>query len=155
MVFYTLAPRIRLPTFEHTFKHFFFEHFLDPTPTFSHSLFILSLTHHLIFTWHSPAILRSQATGKEQRIAIRSSGGLNEKEIEAMVRDAEANQEADLKRKEAAEAKNELDGLIHSVDKNLSEHADKLDDKTKEEVKAALEDARKVDKEVEKAIISI
>ena len=72
-----------------------------------------------------------------------------------MVRDAEANQEADLKRKEAAEAKNELDGLIHSVDKNLSEHADKLDDKTKEEVKAALEDARKVDKEVEKAIISI
>ena len=73
---------------------------------------------------------------------------MNEKEIEAMVRDAEANQEADLKRKEAAEAKNELDSLIHSVDKNLSEHGDKLDDKTKEEVKAALDEARKVDKEV-------
>jgi molecular chaperone DnaK len=52
---------------------------------------------------------KDKATGKEQRIVIRSSGGLNEKEIEAMIRDAEANQEADAKRKEAAEAKNELD----------------------------------------------
>ena len=96
---------------------------------------------------------KDKATNKEQRIAIRSSGGLNEKEIEAMVRDAEANQEADAKRKEAAEAKNELDALIHSVDKNLTEHGEKLDDKTKEEVKQSLEEARKLDKEADVALV--
>lgn len=52
---------------------------------------------------------RDKATGKEQRIVIQSSGGLNEKDIEKMIRDAEANQAADLKRKEGVEARNELD----------------------------------------------
>jgi molecular chaperone DnaK (HSP70) len=50
-----------------------------------------------------------KATGKEQRIVIQSSGGLTDKEIEKMVKDAEQNQEADAKRKESVEAKNELD----------------------------------------------
>lgn len=90
---------------------------------------------------------KDKATNKEQRIAIRSSGGLSEKDIESMIRDAEANQESDAKRKEVVEAKNELDSLIHSVDKNLNEHGEKLDEKTKTEVQEALEAAKKVDPE--------
>jgi len=85
---------------------------------------------------------KDKATGKEQRIVIQSSGGLSDKDIENMVKDAEANQAADLKRKEAVEAKNELDSLIHSVEKNLKEHGDKLDEATKAEVEKALADAR-------------
>ena len=87
---------------------------------------------------------KDKATNKEQRIVIQSSGGLSEKDIENMVRDAEANQAADAKRKEAVEAKNELDSLVHSVTKNLAEHSDKLDDQTKADVQAALDDAKAV-----------
>ena len=58
---------------------------------------------------------------------------------------SEANQESDAKRKECVEAKNELDSLIHSVDKSLNEHGDKIDEKIKTEVQEALEAARKVD----------
>jgi len=88
---------------------------------------------------------KDKATQKEQRIVIQSSGGLSDKDIEKMIKDAEANQAADLKRKEAVEAKNELESLIHSVSKNLQEHGDKLDAATKEEVEKALADARGVD----------
>ena len=96
---------------------------------------------------------KDKATNKEQRIAIRSSGGLSEKDIESMIRDAEANQESDAKRKEAVEAKNELDSLIHSVAKNLNEHGEKLDEKTKSEVEEALEAAKKVDGEASTEVI--
>jgi molecular chaperone DnaK len=85
---------------------------------------------------------KDKATNKEQRIVIQSSGGLSEKAIEDMIRDAEANQAADLKRKEAIEAKNELESLIHSVSKNLSEHGEKLDEATKTEVQKALDEAK-------------
>merc|ERR1712146_404050 len=77
---------------------------------------------------------KDKATGKEQRIVIQSSGGLSEEDIQNMIKDAEANQAADAKRREAVEAKNELDSLTHSVSKNLEEHGEKLDDATKEEV---------------------
>lgn len=87
---------------------------------------------------------RDKATGKEQRIVIQSSGGLSEADIEQMVRDAEANQAADQKRKEAVEARNELDSLVHSVEKNLSEHGEKLDDATKTEVQTAIDEAKAV-----------
>lgn len=92
---------------------------------------------------------KDKATGKEQRIVIQSSGGLSDKEIENMVKDAENNQAADLKRKESVEARNELDSLIHSVDKNLKEHGDKLDETTKADVEKALADARAVDAEAD------
>mmetsp|Transcript_30905 Transcript_30905/g.44394 ORF Transcript_30905/g.44394 Transcript_30905/m.44394 type:complete len:668 (+) Transcript_30905:44-2047(+) len=88
---------------------------------------------------------RDKATGKEQRIVIQSSGGLTDKEIEAMVRDAEKNQAADAKRKEAVESRNELDSLIHSVTKNLAEHSDKLDDETKKTVQDAIDSAKALD----------
>merc|ERR1711871_178069 len=85
---------------------------------------------------------KDKATNKEQRIVIQSSGGLSEDEIENMVRDAEENQAADAERKQMVEAKNELESLIHSVEKNLGEHADKLDETTKEEINKAVEEAK-------------
>ena len=85
---------------------------------------------------------KDKATNKEQRIVIQSSGGLSSAEIENMIKDAEMNQAEDLKRKETVEAKNELESLIHSVDKSLTEHSDKLDAATKEEVQKALDEAR-------------
>jgi molecular chaperone DnaK len=87
---------------------------------------------------------KDKATNKEQRIVIQSSGGLSDSDIEAMVRDAEANADADAARKEAVEARNELDSLVHSVEKNLDEHSDKIDDATKEEIQKALETAKAV-----------
>jgi len=88
---------------------------------------------------------KDKATNKEQRIVIQSSGGLSDKAIQDMIRDAEANQGEDAKRREAVEVRNELDGLIHSVGKNLTEHGDKLDETTKGDVNKALEEARQVD----------
>ena len=85
---------------------------------------------------------KDKATNKEQRIVIQSSGGLSSAEIENMIKDAEMNQAEDFKRKETVEAKNELESLIHSVDKSLTEHSDKLDAATKEEVQKALDEAR-------------
>jgi len=87
---------------------------------------------------------KDKATGKEQRIVIQSSGGLSEDAIQDMIKDAEANQAADAKRREAVEAKNELDSLTHSVSKNLEEHGEKLDDATKEEVEKALTEAKEL-----------
>merc|ERR1711871_1243959 len=60
---------------------------------------------------------KDKATGKEQRIVIQSSGGLSEDAIQDMIKDAEANQAADAKRREAVEARNELDSLVHNVGK--------------------------------------
>lgn len=88
---------------------------------------------------------KDKATGKEQRIVIQSSGGLSEKAIEDMIRDAEANQAADAKRKEAVESRNELDSLIHSSTKTMSEHGDKIDEATKTEFQKAIDEAKAVD----------
>jgi len=92
---------------------------------------------------------KDKASGKEQRIVIQSSGGLSEADIEKMVRDAEANQAADAKRKEAVETRNELDSLVHSVTKSLAEHGEKLDDATKTEVQAAIDAAKNVESEAD------
>lgn len=87
---------------------------------------------------------KDKATGKEQRIVIQSSGGLSDKDIEKMVRDAEENQAKDKERKEAVEARNELDSLVHKVTGSLEEHKEKLDDATKESIQAALDSAKKL-----------
>lgn len=87
---------------------------------------------------------KDKGTGKEQNIVIRSSGGLSEEDIEAMVRDAEANAEADAKRRQTIEAKNEIDSLIYSTQKSLDEHGSKLSDDVKAEVEKALSEAREV-----------
>jgi molecular chaperone DnaK len=69
---------------------------------------------------------KDKATSKEQAIRIQASGGLSDDDINRMVREAEANAEADKKRKEAVEARNHADGLVHTTEKNLNEHGDKI-----------------------------
>src|SRR5581483_5745558 len=64
---------------------------------------------------------KDKATGKEQQIRIQASGGLSEADIQRMVKEAEANAEADKKRREQVETRNQADGLIHQVEKNLKE----------------------------------
>merc|ERR1712125_241953 len=86
---------------------------------------------------------KDKGTGKEQNIVIRSSGGLSEEDIEQMVRDAEANAEADAERRQTIEAKNEIDSLVCSTQKSLDEHKDKLSDDAKKEVETAIEEAKK------------
>jgi molecular chaperone DnaK len=69
---------------------------------------------------------KDKATGKEQQIRIQASGGLSEQEIQRMVKEAEANAAADRRRREAVEARNHADALIHQTEKTLKENAEKL-----------------------------
>eukprot|EP00978_Attheya_sp_CCMP212_P012940 scaffold32283_cov54-Attheya_sp.AAC.11 len=87
---------------------------------------------------------KDKGTGKEQTIIIKSSGGLSEDDIEKMVRDAEANAEADATRRQVIESKNEIDSLIYSTEKSLTEHKEKLSDEVKAEIEKAVEDAKAV-----------
>jgi len=79
-----------------------------------------------------------KGTGKEQKITIQASGGLSDDDIEAMVRDAEENAEADKDRKELVEAKNQAESLIHSTEKSMEEHSDKVDPTTIEAIELAI-----------------
>jgi len=81
---------------------------------------------------------KDKATGKEQQIRIQASGGLNEADIERMVKEAEANAEADKKRRETVEARNHAEGLVHQVEKNLQEHGDKIGAQEKGEAESAI-----------------
>ena len=85
---------------------------------------------------------RDKATGKEQQIKIQASGGLSDADIQRMVREAEANAEADKKRRAFVEAKNHADALIHQVEKNLKEFGDKVGPADKAEAEAAMAAAR-------------
>ncbi|THD85402.1 molecular chaperone DnaK [Aliigemmobacter aestuarii] len=89
---------------------------------------------------------KDKGTGREQKITIQASGGLSDDEIEKMVRDAEANAEADKARRELVETKNQGESLLHSTKKSLDEHGDKVDPSTVEAIELAmqpLEDALK------------
>jgi len=85
---------------------------------------------------------KDKATGKEQQIRIQAKSGLSDADIERMVKDAEANAEADKKRREQVEARNGLEALVHSTDKTLKENADKIPAAEKAEVEAAMAEAR-------------
>jgi len=85
---------------------------------------------------------RDKATGKEQQIRIQAKSGLSDTDIERMVKEAEANAEADRKRREAVEARNTLDAMVHSTEKTLKENGDKIPAAEKGEVEAALSAAR-------------
>ena len=85
---------------------------------------------------------RDKATGKEQQIRIQAKSGLSDADIERMVKDAEANAEADRQRREAVEARNQLDALVHSTEKTLKENGDKVGPGEKADVEAALAEAR-------------
>ncbi|RWR32623.1 molecular chaperone DnaK [Sinirhodobacter populi] len=80
---------------------------------------------------------KDKGTGKSQNITIQASGGLSDEEIEKMVKDAEANAEADKKRKELVEAKNQGESLLDSTRKSLTEHGDKVDPSTVEAIELA------------------
>jgi len=80
---------------------------------------------------------KDKGTGKEQKIQIQASGGLSEEEINQMVKDAESNKEADKKKREAVDVRNQADTLLHSTEKNLKEHGGKVSDSDKK----AIEDA--------------
>tara|TARA_E500000178_G_scaffold286085_1_gene287777 strand:+ start:260 stop:2155 length:1896 start_codon:yes stop_codon:yes gene_type:complete len=80
---------------------------------------------------------KDKGTGKEQKITIQSDGGLSEAEIEQMVKDAEANKEADKKKRELVDAKNGADSLINSTEKSLKEHGDKIEAADKEAIEKA------------------
>jgi molecular chaperone DnaK len=82
-------------------------------------------------------------TGKEQSIRITASSGLNEEEIKRMVKDAEMHAAEDHKRREAAEARNQLDSLIYQTEKSLKDHGAELDAATKSGIEQALEKAKK------------
>lgn len=81
---------------------------------------------------------KDKATGKEQSIVIKASGGLNDEDIERMVQEAEANAEEDKKFEEQVAARNTLDGLIHATKKTLEEAGDKASDEEKSGIEAAL-----------------
>ena len=81
---------------------------------------------------------KDKGTGKEQQIKIQASGGLSDADIEQMVKDAEQFAEEDKKRREAAEAKNNAESLIHTTERQLSEHGDKVDEATRSEIEAAI-----------------
>ncbi len=85
---------------------------------------------------------KDKATNKEQSIRIQASGGLSDADIEQMVKDAEANAEDDKKRKEAVEAKNQAEALVHSTEKMLEEHGDKVSEDDKKEIELAMADAK-------------
>jgi molecular chaperone DnaK len=85
---------------------------------------------------------KDKATGKEQQIRIQASGGLSEGDIQRMVKEAEANAEADKKRRETVELRNHADAMIHQVDKNLQEYGDKISAQEKGEAEAAIAAAR-------------
>jgi molecular chaperone DnaK len=87
---------------------------------------------------------KDKGTGKEQNIVIKSSGGLSEDDIEQMVRDAESNAEADSKKRQLIESKNEIDSLIYSTEKSITDNGDKLDAETKSEVEKAIAEAKEV-----------
>ncbi|MEX0280754.1 MAG: molecular chaperone DnaK [Arenibacterium sp.] len=79
-----------------------------------------------------------KGTGKEQKITIQASGGLSDEDIEKMVKDAEENAEADKERRELVDAKNQAESLIHSTEKSMEEHADKVDPTTIEAIELAI-----------------
>ncbi len=81
---------------------------------------------------------KDKATGKEQKITIQASGGLSEEDIEKMVKDAEEHAEEDRKRKELVEARNQAESLIHSTEKAIEEHGEKVDQSTIEAIELAI-----------------
>ncbi|MBR1826054.1 MAG: molecular chaperone DnaK [Alphaproteobacteria bacterium] len=85
---------------------------------------------------------KDKATNKEQAIRIQASGGLSDEEINKMVKDAEANAEADKQRKELVEAKNHAEGLVHEVEKNLKEYGDKISSADKDAITKAMEETK-------------
>jgi molecular chaperone DnaK len=87
---------------------------------------------------------KDKGTGKEQQIRIQASGGLSDADIERMVKEAEANAESDKKKREAVEARNQAESLIHSTEKSLKDYGDKVSADEKGAIETALSDLKGV-----------
>ncbi|MBP9713805.1 MAG: molecular chaperone DnaK [Sterolibacterium sp.] len=87
---------------------------------------------------------KDKATGKENKITIKANSGLSEAEIQAMVKDAEVHAEEDKKAHELVDARNQCDGMVHSVKKSLSEHGDKVSADEKAKIEEALKEAEEI-----------
>ncbi|QMW22539.1 molecular chaperone DnaK [Sandaracinobacteroides saxicola] len=87
---------------------------------------------------------KDKGTGKEQRISIQPSGGLSKDDIEKMVKEAEAFASEDKAKREAAEARNQADSLVHATERQLSEHGDKVDAETKAGIETAIAEMKAV-----------
>ncbi len=85
---------------------------------------------------------KDKGTGKEQQIKIQASGGLSDADIDQMVKDAEQFAEEDKARREAAEAKNNAESLVHSTERQIAEHGDKVDAGLKSEIEAAIAETK-------------
>lgn len=85
---------------------------------------------------------KDKGTGKEQKITIQASGGLSDEDIEAMVREAEENAEADKEKKEMVEARNAAESLIHSTEKSVEEHGEKVDPTTVEVIEMSIKNLK-------------
>ncbi len=85
---------------------------------------------------------KDKGTGKEQKIQIQASGGLSEEEINKMVKDAESNKEADKKKRDTVDARNQADTLLHSTEKNLKEHGAKVSDADKKAIETSAANLR-------------
>jgi molecular chaperone DnaK len=96
---------------------------------------------------------KDKATGKEQKIRIEASSGLQEVEIEQMVKDAEAHASEDRERRDAVETRNRLDSLIYQTEKNLEDWKDKLDEQGREDIESKLEQGREALKQDDMAEI--
>jgi molecular chaperone DnaK len=86
---------------------------------------------------------KDKGTGKEQKIQIQASGGLSEEEIQKMVKEAEANKEADKKKRESVDARNQADSLVFSTEKSLKEHGDKVSAEEKKAIEDGVADLKK------------
>jgi molecular chaperone DnaK len=97
---------------------------------------------------------KDKGTGKEQRIQIQASGGLSESDIERMIKDAEAHAVEDKKRKEAVEAKNHAETILHATEKTVAEHGTKLSDTDRRAIENAMADLREALKGNDAALIT-
>jgi len=86
---------------------------------------------------------KDKGTGKEQKIQIQASGGLSEEEINKMVKEAEANKEADKKKRDTVDARNQADSLVFSTEKSLKEHGDKISAEEKKAIEDGIADLKK------------
>jgi len=85
---------------------------------------------------------KDKGTGKEQKIQIQASGGLSDEEIKNMVKDAEANKEADKKKREAVDARNQAEAMIHTTEKSLKDHGSKITDAEKKAIETSISDLK-------------
>jgi molecular chaperone DnaK len=88
-------------------------------------------------------LAKDMATGKDQKITITSSSGLSKDEVERMAKDADAHAAEDKAKRDEVEARNQLDGMVYSIEKMLREHGDKISGQERSDVENALADAKK------------